>query len=80
MATRLRKHTPVAVDTLARLGGDEFLLVLDNMDDPGESASLAQTLLDALSAPFTLPHLPQVYLGPASVSASTRTMPATPPN
>ncbi len=69
VATRLREHTPAAVDTLARLGGDEFLLVLDNMNDPGESASLAQTLLDALSAPFSLPDLPQVYLG-ASIGVS----------
>jgi len=38
-------------DTVARLGGDEFILVLNDIDEPGSVASLAQKLIDATERP-----------------------------
>lgn len=49
MQARLRE-----VDTLSRLGGDEFVVVLDGMLAAGEAEHVAQALLDALAAPFSL--------------------------
>ena len=39
-------------DTVARCGGDEFVVVLNDMADPGDAASIAQKLVDALRRPF----------------------------
>ena len=39
-------------DTLARMGGDEFILLLENIGDPGEAASVAQQLLDSIALPI----------------------------
>jgi len=38
-------------DTVARLGGDEFILVLNDIDEPGSVASLAQKLIEATERP-----------------------------
>jgi diguanylate cyclase (GGDEF)-like protein len=41
-------------DTVARLGGDEFALVAPDLADAGETAAVAQRLLDACRPPFLL--------------------------
>jgi diguanylate cyclase (GGDEF)-like protein len=38
-------------DTVARLGGDEFILVLNDIDEPGSVANLAQKLIEATERP-----------------------------
>ena len=39
-------------DTIARLGGDEYTLVLEDISEPDEAASVAQQLLAAFAKPF----------------------------
>ena len=39
-------------DTLARFGGDEFVAISEDIADPGEAATIAESLIDALSGPF----------------------------
>ncbi len=41
-------------DLVVRLGGDEFVIVQESETLPDEACSLAQRLIDALSAPFML--------------------------
>lgn len=41
-------------DTLARLGGDEFVIVLEELHTPERAGSIAQKLINALSAPFSI--------------------------
>ena len=41
-------------DTIARLGGDEFAIVQANSDQPGDATTLAQRLIDTVSAPYEL--------------------------
>lgn len=41
-------------DTLARLGGDEFTLVLADMVNVQDAATLAQKVLDSFSTPFVI--------------------------
>ena len=41
-------------DTLARFGGDEFCIVCDGLGDGDQVIAIAQRLLDALKAPFSL--------------------------
>jgi diguanylate cyclase (GGDEF)-like protein/PAS domain S-box-containing protein len=41
-------------DTVARLGGDEFTIILSELGDPDGVGRIAQTILDALVAPFLL--------------------------
>ncbi len=50
---RLR-NTIRDVDTVARLGGDEFAVLQVNVADDGDCARLAQALVDAVSAPYTI--------------------------
>ncbi|MFZ5862970.1 MAG: putative bifunctional diguanylate cyclase/phosphodiesterase [Nitrospirota bacterium] len=38
-------------DTVARFGGDEFVILLDDMADASDAASVAQKLLDVLAPP-----------------------------
>lgn len=49
-------------DTLGRLGGDEFLLILETIPTPSIAAQIAQTILEALSAPFEMADGQRVYL------------------
>jgi len=56
-------------DTLGRLGGDEFLVVLENLEHPEDAAAVAQTLIQLLERPFTLPSGHEVYVG-ASIGIS----------
>ncbi|TPI10431.1 EAL domain-containing protein [Mesorhizobium sp. B4-1-3] len=51
VAARL-KHIVREEDTVARLGGDEFVVVQNGVDQPVEATSLAQRIIDALSAPY----------------------------
>ncbi|MEN5080909.1 EAL domain-containing protein [Bosea sp. TWI1241] len=39
-------------DTVARLGGDEFGIIMTHLGQPGDSAALAQRILDTLAEPF----------------------------
>ncbi|MFX0145687.1 MAG: EAL domain-containing protein [Candidatus Hodarchaeota archaeon] len=41
-------------DSLARMGGDEFTLVLSELKDPQDALRVAQKLLNALEAPFSV--------------------------
>ena len=41
-------------DTVARLGGDEFTVILSELDAPNNIGRIAQSIIDALIAPFTL--------------------------
>ncbi len=68
LASRLKKRLREE-DTLARLGGDEFLLVLEEIKDPSEPATVAQTLINLLTTPFTLPSGHEIFIN-ASVGIS----------
>ena len=41
-------------DTVARLGGDEFAIILEDLSDAQDAATVAQDILQALSEPFIL--------------------------
>ncbi|WP_343632443.1 diguanylate cyclase [Roseateles sp.] len=41
-------------DQLCRLAGDEFVLILENLNEPGEAAAVAQKVLDAVMQPLSL--------------------------
>ncbi|QOJ22617.1 MAG: EAL domain-containing protein [Gammaproteobacteria bacterium] len=61
LASRLKNRLREE-DTLARLGGDEFLLVLEDVKDPSEPATVAQTLIDLLTTPFVLPSGHEIFI------------------
>ncbi len=44
-----------AMDTVARLGGDEFVVVLGELEDPNEAATVATKLLEAVAPAIELP-------------------------
>jgi diguanylate cyclase (GGDEF)-like protein/PAS domain S-box-containing protein len=58
MRSRLREE-----DTLARLSGDEFLLVLEFVVQPESVATVAQSFVDMLNTPFTLPSGHEIFIG-----------------
>jgi diguanylate cyclase (GGDEF)-like protein/PAS domain S-box-containing protein len=41
-------------DTLARLGGDEFVVLIEGLDDPGDSMRIADRIQEDLKQPFFL--------------------------
>ena len=41
-------------DTVARLGGDEFAVIQSSVHQPGDAIALAERLIAALGAPFTI--------------------------
>ena len=41
-------------DTVARLGGDEFMLVLWNVGEPDDAATVARKVIEALAQPFDI--------------------------
>ena len=41
-------------DTVARMGGDEFTVILNNMQDSGQTASIAEKIIDAINQPIHL--------------------------
>jgi diguanylate cyclase (GGDEF)-like protein len=53
VAKRLRAATRVD-DTVARLGGDEFVVLLAELEDETQAATVAATILDVFSEPFTV--------------------------
>jgi diguanylate cyclase (GGDEF)-like protein len=53
VAKRLHAVTR-AEDTVARLGGDEFVLLLPELADPEEAATVAAKVLERFEEPFTL--------------------------
>ncbi|MCW5600794.1 EAL domain-containing protein [Nitrosomonas sp.] len=65
LKSRLREE-----DTLARLGGDEFLLILEEIKDTRQAATVAQALIDQLTTPFTLPSGHKIFIG-ASIGISS---------
>ncbi len=42
------------IDTLARIGGDEFAVLVADLEDESRAADVAQGMIDAVSAQFTL--------------------------
>ena len=53
LTDRIRAHSG-SLGALARLGGDQFALVQAYIEQPYESAELAQYILDDLEAPFSI--------------------------
>lgn len=53
MSERLRRSLRPG-DELARLGGDEFGIILRELNDPRDAASVARHLMDQLDEPFQL--------------------------
>lgn len=51
-ANRLTSHMS-DVDMVARLGGDEFIVVLSQLDSPGDAMDRARKLIDILGMPFS---------------------------
>jgi diguanylate cyclase (GGDEF)-like protein/PAS domain S-box-containing protein len=41
-------------DTLARFGGDEFVVLLEDVEDPGEAVLVAERITDELRWPFSI--------------------------
>ena len=57
------------VDTITRLGGDEFTVLLQNVAHPEDAARVAENIIDALQAPWTLANNIEVRIS-ASVGIS----------
>lgn len=53
VAERL-KHNVREADTVARFGGDEFIVIAEGLSDERQLGLLAETLIDAVRAPFHL--------------------------
>lgn len=53
-AQRLRAHVRKS-DMVARLGGDEFAILLRNIDEPKQIASVVQHLMSSMEKPLILP-------------------------
>jgi diguanylate cyclase (GGDEF)-like protein len=41
-------------DTICRLGGDEFAVILENLADSAQAATLGQTVVESIAAPFEI--------------------------
>ena len=62
-----------AGDTVARLGGDEFVVLLVDVEDERECATIMERILTALSAPYTIAGVTETGI---SVSAGITLFPA----
>jgi diguanylate cyclase (GGDEF)-like protein/PAS domain S-box-containing protein len=51
-ASERLRQTVREVDTIARIGGDEFAIILEDINDYGTAASLAQQFIDNIAQPF----------------------------
>jgi len=58
VAERIRKQVRES-DTVARVGGDEFTVILRNISSRQDVAAVAQKIIAAIAAPFTLGTPPQ---------------------
>lgn len=45
-------------DTVARLGGDEFTIILSDLSDPCDVATICQKIMDVLNKPFYITEIP----------------------
>ncbi len=68
VAKRLQERLREA-DTLSRLGGDEFVMVLENLKDAEQAASIAKQLIARISEPYDLPGGHRAQIG-ASIGIS----------
>jgi diguanylate cyclase (GGDEF)-like protein/PAS domain S-box-containing protein len=57
-----------AGDTIARQGGDEFIVLLDNLEDGRGASVVAQKILNALRAPFSLSGTEQHVSGSVGIA------------
>ena len=62
VADRLRKRIRDS-DTLARIGGDEFVLLLEQVNEVGHVASVAQSILELMAEPFEFLDGKTIFLG-----------------
>jgi diguanylate cyclase (GGDEF)-like protein len=53
LAERLRRCLRPE-DTLARFGGDEFVVLLEDVEDPGEAVRVAERITNELKGPFVM--------------------------
>jgi diguanylate cyclase (GGDEF)-like protein/PAS domain S-box-containing protein len=53
LAERLRRCVRPE-DTLARFGGDEFVVLLEDVEDPGEAVRVAERITNELKKPFVM--------------------------
>jgi diguanylate cyclase (GGDEF)-like protein/PAS domain S-box-containing protein len=53
LAERLRRCVRPE-DTLARFGGDEFVVLLEDVEDPGEAVRVAERITNELKGPFVM--------------------------
>jgi len=67
VSKRLRQNTR-AEDTVARMGGDEFILLVQNVQQIDDIASLAEKLLKDLTSPYQITQ--QVFYLSASIGIS----------
>jgi len=58
MARLLGEQGAAAGEVAARLGGDEFVVVLEGVHDAATVGVVAQRVLDDLSEPYTIGHMP----------------------
>jgi diguanylate cyclase (GGDEF)-like protein len=62
-------------DTLARFGGDEFVVLLEDVEDPGEAVRVAERITDELRRSFSIEgreHFVAVSIGIALGTARTK--------
>jgi diguanylate cyclase (GGDEF)-like protein/PAS domain S-box-containing protein len=59
-------------DTVARLGGDEFVIVLLGLEEPGEAARRAQSIVELLSEPYLLDGHQLLVSGSVGITTSPR--------
>ena len=49
-------------ETLGRLGGDEFLVILEHLEHPGDAATVANAIMEALREPIVLDSGNEVFV------------------
>jgi diguanylate cyclase (GGDEF)-like protein/PAS domain S-box-containing protein len=62
VAARIRSNLR-EMDMVARLGGDEFVVLLEGLGHHDHAANIANTIIDALSQPFTVLRHHRVHIG-----------------
>ena len=74
VAKRLRRSLRPE-DTLARFGGDEFVVLLEDVEDPGEAVRVAERITNELKRPFVMDgrsFVASVSIGIAQGNARTK--------